>query len=193
MEIQCQFENSTTLDARTFYTCYVEDQTIPENIPLKFIGRHDFRKSNSTVARIWFLNCKMTKFPQGLSNVFPNLKSFVILHTNLQKISKDDIAEYKNLERFSIGRSEIEILPGNLFDDFTNLEEIGFCNNKLRIIEPNILDGLENMKYVNFRDNPNYDKCYSIYNNYTNASLEEVKKDLFVKFAEFLKLSAIKC
>lgn len=192
MEIQCQFENSITIDARTFYTCYVEDQIIPANVDLKFVGRHDFRKSNNTVARIWFLNCKMTKFPQGLSKIFPNLKSFVILHTNLQSISRDDIAEYKNLERFSIGRSEIEFLPGNLFEDFRNLEEIGFCNNKLRIIEPNILDGFDRLNYVNFRDNPNYDKCFSVYKDYSNATLEGVKNDLFDKFDEFMKMNVNK-
>jgi len=67
------------------------------------------------------------------------------------------------------------------------LEFINFSENKLKIIEPNILDGLNNLKYVNFSKNPNFDKCYSVYDVYKpNATLKEVKDQLLEKYGSSL-------
>jgi len=72
--------------------------------------------------------------------------------------------------------------------NFKNLEAIEFRGNNLKIIEPNILDGLERLKYVDFRENLNYWKFYSIhYEDNPNATLEEIKWEIFEKYPQFLK------
>jgi hypothetical protein len=79
--------------------------------------------------------------------------------------------------------NELEYLPGDLFEGFKFLNYINFENNKLTLIEPNILNNLENIYVVSFSKNPRYEKFYSIYPiHQANATLEEVKNELFEKF-----------
>jgi len=178
MEIKCTFDKLF----EEFYSCLVRNQQIPENQELNFTGQHESGKTNMDVLYVEFRYCTVTKVPQGLTKIFPNLTSLVIDGSELKKICKNDLVEYKNLKEFKFYRNEIEFLPGNLFEDFKNLEWISFYKNKLKVIEPNILDGLDKLKYVDFSVNPNYGKCYStIPNSLPNATLDEVKLYLFEK------------
>lgn len=142
-------------------------------------GRHQDGYSNKDVAYVCFTNCKITKVPQGLMKIFPKLEILYIESSQLKKITKDDLAEYRNLREFFCTRNEVEFLPGDLFEGFKNLERICFMRNRLKLIEPNILDGLERLKAVSFILNPKYNICYStIPLVYSNASLEEIKEEL---------------
>jgi len=172
-----------------FYGCRVSEQQIPENRELNFTGQHEGGKTNNDVLYVEFNRCTVTKVPQGLTKIFPNLKVIQIWNSKLKKIVKNDLVEYKNLEKLNFYRNEIEFLPGDLFENFISLKFIDFHGNKLKVIEPNILDGLEKLTYVDFRDNPNYNKFYSIYpEDEPNAKLDEIKIDLMDKFYIRIKL-----
>jgi len=183
MEIQCSFETIKFFNENIF-NCIIKDQQIPENQDVKIIGQYQVGTThNEDVHCVQFERCKITKIPQGLTKIFPNLTVLNIEKSKLKKIAKDDLIEYKNLKKFRCGNNEIEFLPGDLFEGFENLELISFYKNKLKVIEPNILDGLNKLKCVSFQDNLNYGKFFSIYPNHgSNATLEEVKFELFEKY-----------
>lgn len=184
MEIQCTFEDITSdIDKEIYFVCGIKDQKILENQEIKFIGKHEVGRSKYDVASIYFHNCEITKVPQGLTKIFPNLKIMDIRISNLKKLTRIDLVEYKNLKEFRCYLNQIEFLPGDLFEDFKNLEYISFYGNHLRTIEPNILDGLTKLKFVDFRENLNYNKWFSIVPQLKgNSSLEELKHDLRDKF-----------
>ncbi|CAG9811144.1 unnamed protein product [Chironomus riparius] len=185
--IFCNFSFETYPDGRRVYVCKVEGKWLSsiadKNPTLNLQGDHEAGKSNNNVQEVRFIKCFMQNVPQGLTKIFPNMVDLSIWSSNLNKITRSDLIEYKNLERFGFCENQTEYLPSDLFEGFDNLEEIVFNGNKLMTIEPNILDGLERLKIVNFSLNPNYSKCYSVYPEYyPNATLEEVKDELFEKF-----------
>ncbi|XP_070504578.1 protein roadkill-like [Chironomus tepperi] len=186
MKVECSYYDDTYYGNKKVYVCRFYKQTIPENTTIIPDGTHkSASRGNEHVDCALFADCKLTKVPQGLTRIFPNLKVLYIQYSGLTTITKSDLAEYKNLERIYINLTSIKFLPGDLFDGFKNLEAIGFNDNKLELIEPNILDGLDNLKHVNFEDNPNYTKCYSQFKDCSpNATLEEVKDELMVKFCK---------
>jgi len=179
MELICEFKYDSV---GVFYTCYIICQKVPKSGELKFVGKHILGHSNDNVIDVIFYKCDVKKIPQGLTKFFPNMEDLSILNSNLENITKSDLAEYKHLNRFCFCDNNIETLPGDLFKDFKDLHEIAFTCNELKLIEPNILDGLFNLRFVNFRGNPNYTKSYSIGVFEGNASLEEVKTELLQKF-----------
>jgi len=187
MEINCNFGIVTFYDENLF-TCSIKDQKIPESCEFKIIGQLEGRKTTEDVLCVEFENCTVTKIPQGLTKIFPNMNILRIFNSKLKDICKNDLVEYNNFKRFHFDQNELKFLPGNLFEGFKNLELISFWGNKLKVIEPNILDGLDKLKYVNFQGNPNYEKFYSTYpDSGSNATLDEVKYELLGKYPEFLK------
>ncbi|KAL7013207.1 hypothetical protein ACKWTF_015262 [Chironomus riparius] len=183
MELFCEFTDFTFTHGEKSYGCWIRNQDILADQVIQIATNHEDQKSNNDVRHVKFDNCIVTKVPQGLRKIFPNLKILDIYDSRLKTISKDDLIEYKNIEKFLCERNDLEFLPGDLFEDFKNLNWIDFYGNQLKVIEPNILDSLEVVKHAIFGGNPNYDKCYSIYPIYNpNATLEKVKYQIFEKF-----------
>ncbi|KAL7013226.1 hypothetical protein ACKWTF_015274 [Chironomus riparius] len=190
IDIPCRFLEFSYRHGKEPYGCWIKDQEIAENQQINFIGQHLNGKTNNDVISIQFDSCTVTKIPQGLTKIFPNLVIFEIDNSKLSQITKNDLKEYKNLKKFICTRNELDFLPGDLFEGFENLEFISFWGNNLKLIDCEILDGLEKLNHVNFKNNPNYSKCYSIYQVYkSNASLHEVKVELTDKFPAILRNS----
>ncbi|KAL7013149.1 hypothetical protein ACKWTF_015220 [Chironomus riparius] len=93
-------ESTQVLNDEKVFTCIVVDQIIPEDQELKFIGQHKDGKSNDDVIFVKFNSCTVTKVPQGLTKIFPNMIVLMITNSKLKNISKDDLIEYKNLKAF---------------------------------------------------------------------------------------------
>ncbi|KAL7013211.1 hypothetical protein ACKWTF_015266 [Chironomus riparius] len=194
MEVKCNFGTITSKSlAGKFYSCVIKHQIIPEDQDLiKFIGEHEHEKTNNDVQCLKFINCLITKVPQGLTKVFPNLTSLNVSESKLKKIVKNDLIEYKNLKRFICELNELEFLPGDLFEGFEDLEWIGFWKNKLKVIEPNILDGLKKLKLLNLSKNVNYNKLFAIYPNYKSTiTLDAVRDHLYEKFFSVDRQTAV--
>jgi len=185
MEVLCKFQYYKISDGRMFYTCFINSQKIPENVEFRSVGCHELKHSNKDVRVVVFHYCEITKVPQRITKLFPNIQDLSIWNSNLEKITKDDLYEYKNLESIAFCGSKIKTLSGNIFEDFHNLHEISFSGNILELIELNILDGLNKLTYVNFSRNVNYNEFYSIIpNNVGNITLEELKNELYRKFCK---------
>ena len=155
---------------------------ISKDEEFKFFGSHLPGKSNTDAIYVEVHGC-CNAVPQGLTKHFPNMKILGIIYVKLQKICKEDLAEYKNLEGFICQNTDLMFLPRNLFDGFKNLKFIDFYRNKLKIVEPNILDGLDKLEFVDFRRNRNYFKDFS--NNpyfYSCMTLSGIKSHLFERF-----------
>jgi len=183
MEISCIYKNNDFCYKKV-YSCEFLNKNISANIHIIPSGYHlPSYNTNKNVIGVIFNKCNLTKVPQGLTNIFPNMKILSIWSSTLNTVTKKDLAEYKNIERIGFCNNLIEYLPGDLFEDFSNLEEVSFNGNKLKLIEPNILDGLDKLKAVSFADNTAYTKCFSLIEFMSsNATLEEVKDELFVRY-----------
>ncbi|CAG9807390.1 unnamed protein product [Chironomus riparius] len=183
MVVYCQFKTLLFDHGETYYCGLINKTQPPGNRRLDIARTHECNKTNNDVNHIKFDNCIVTSIPQELTLIFPNLKNLVIYNSKLKKISKNDLIDYRNLEIISFVENEIEFLPGDLFQHFKHLSIINFKGNKLTLIEPNILNGLEELKMVNFSENPRYENFFSIYPVHNpNATLEEVKNELYEKF-----------
>lgn len=183
VQIPCEF-----IKTKFFYVCIVKDQPIQSKKSLEFNGQHLPNKTNLNIEGIYFINCKLSKVPQGITKIFPNIHMLLIRNTNLSKISRTDLFEYRNFKIFLFTGNEIEFLCENLFTDCKNLTTISFCGNSLKIVLPTILDGLKNLKFVDFSGNPCYMGCYSKFpGKGHNTTLEEVKNELKQKFEIFGK------
>ncbi|KAL7013134.1 hypothetical protein ACKWTF_015212 [Chironomus riparius] len=183
MEVKASYK-IIEVDVSKHYHCIVKGQLIPENQELNFNGQHEEGNTNEDVTR----NSTVNKVPQGLKNVFPNMKILWIMNSKLKKISKDDLKEYKNLTELRCSVNELEYLPGDLFDDFKDLKWIAFNDNNLRVVEPNILDKLDNLIHVDFRNNPQYGKWFSNHRNYSaHGKIDHVKLELINKYPEWLQ------
>jgi len=165
------------------------NQNIPHDVQLIPQGHHLNGRGNRDVVHVKLENCTLTRVPQGLTKIFPKMRSLSIQQCGLKDINRSDLMEYKNIEKFICCENEIEYLPEDLFAGFENLNWIGFFKNKLRVIEPGLLDGLIKLKYVDFSDNPNFNMRYSVYPQYysINASVEAINNELLIKIHPTLK------
>ncbi|XP_070505198.1 leucine-rich repeat-containing protein 70-like [Chironomus tepperi] len=183
MAVLCEFSKLSLPHGDQFYCCEVKNQIIPNNKEVKLIESFQNVKINNDVIGVKFSNCTITKIPSGPTKTFPNLKILIMTGSKIKKITKTDLAEYKNLEIIICDENDIESLPGDLFEGFWNLKFISFAMNKLNDIEPNLLDGLSDLKHVNFKNNPKFNKIYSIYAVYNpNATLDDVRNQIFEKY-----------
>ncbi|XP_070493071.1 uncharacterized protein [Chironomus tepperi] len=184
MEVECTFSDCDWPFTTTkYYRCCIEKYQIPDDIELIINGKHKLRKTLNDVTYVKFYDCTITKLPTGIIKIFPNLKILEINSSKLQKITKNDLTEYKNLEKFVCWGNEVEFLPGDLFEGFKSLDSISFYGNRLWIIEPNIFDNLDSLKRIQLEHNPNYDILYSAYSKEkVSTTLGEVKNILVDKF-----------
>lgn len=191
MEIPCSY-HETTINNENCYLCLIQRQIIPADNELKFIGQHHGIKTNNFVTYIEFRNCALTQVPKGLTKTFTNLKVIEIHCSKINKISRNDLIEYKQVKQLLFYGSEIEFLPERLFEGFKNLEVIQFKKHKLEVIAPNILDGLTKLKKVDFLENKNYNMIYStLPDDRTNETLESFKNLLRKKFKQNSELYKI--
>lgn len=191
MEVLCSYQE-TTINSEKYYHCLIQRQMITANYELKLFGQHEGIKTNDFITYIEFRKCTLTQVPKGLTKIFPNLKIIKIFCSNLKKISRNDLIEYRQVKQLLFYDSEIEFLPERLFEGFENLEVIQFKNHKLEVIAPNILDGLTKLKKVDFSENKNYNMLYSTFpDDRTNETLESFKNLLCKKFQQNSKLYKI--
>ena len=186
MEIPCKYEDYYFVNGRS-YSCKFSDQFIPKNAIIKPIGRYiiddlyefDYRRKKADVHAVIFTKCRLSKVPQGLTKIFPNMKILSIWNSTLKNVHKNDLVEYKNLERIGFCNNLIEFVRGDLFEGFENLNEVSIYGNAIKLIEPNILDGLDKLDYVSLGG-----EKYSISNFKANdiESLDKVKNDLIIQY-----------
>ncbi|KAG5678942.1 hypothetical protein PVAND_008561 [Polypedilum vanderplanki] len=177
--IKCRCENYFWNYSGENYTCFIENQEIGSESPLKFDSSYTNGKSNYDVHRVFFKNCKISKIPKGIMKIFPNSKVLVIYNSKLKTIRRDDLKEYKNLEELCLDKNDIAFLPGDLLEDLNKLTAFSATYSKIELIEPNIFDKLTNLNCVDLKGNICIDKHFnSVKPNLQNATLDEIKTEL---------------
>ena len=88
MQIPCVYRDHT-FNNKVVYVCEFIEQNIPDNIQIRPNGLHIYSrkgnlKKNNNVEGVIFIKCNLTKVPQGLTKIFPNMKTFSIWGSNLQ-------------------------------------------------------------------------------------------------------------
>jgi hypothetical protein len=73
------------------YTCKVQCEVISENSELQFFGRHWISKDNYDVKGLSFVDCVLTKVPQGLKRTFPSLQFLQIYNSKLKTVEHEDL------------------------------------------------------------------------------------------------------
>ena len=100
MELNCTFDIYTFPHGECYYRCRITNQKIPENIKLTIKGQHLEWRTNDDVTHVKFEDCSISKVPQGLTNIFPNMRSLSFQKSKLKKLENRDLIEYKNIEKF---------------------------------------------------------------------------------------------
>ncbi|KAG5666528.1 hypothetical protein PVAND_014548 [Polypedilum vanderplanki] len=186
-EVFCNFSTQTWRTRNEkFYRCCVYSTRIFEDIELKFSGIHKEENcTNESVTAIEFNKCEISKIPQGLLKVFPNLKAISIYCSKLKIIRREDLKEYCDLKDFYFADNEIEFLPGDIFDDCENVEVVSFYGNKIKKIDENFLSEAKNLKYLDLEGNLCIDKCFDSLSNEGNSTLHDIKSEIIEKFSIF--------
>jgi Leucine-rich repeat (LRR) protein len=183
-KITCRYQNSNWTYSEKVYTCSVVDQSIDSQTTQILIGDHSDGKSNGDVLGINFKDCSISKFPRGLTKIFPNLKYFQIASSRLAHISRDCLKEFAKVTFLWLQQNQIAYLPGDLLEDLKDLEVFVAWDSKIELIEPNIFDKATKLKHVNLNGNICINKCFSSVDakKKNNATLDEIKTELREKY-----------
>jgi hypothetical protein len=182
-KITCRYQNMNWTYGETVYTCCVLNQSIDSQTTQIFIEDHSDGKSNDDVLAIDFDGCSISKFPRGLTKIFPNLKYLGITSSTLAHISRDCLKEHAKVTHLWLDENQITYLPGDLLVDLKDLEVFVACTSKIELIEPNIFDKAPKLKHVDLEDNICIDTCFSSFDAEKNdATLDEIKAELQEKY-----------
>lgn len=174
MALNCNFDDvNHKLYAKTFYTCYLKDQEVPEGT-LKFKGIHKKRKGNDDVIKITFIECIVPKFPHGIGETFKNIQVLIIRKSGLKSITKLDLKSFEHLTLLDLSENDLEYLPGDLFEFNKKLKQIYFCENKIQFIGPELLDNHLDLERAYFKNNINIKYLFN--DSYEQASYNHLKK-----------------
>lgn len=86
-------------------------------------------------------------------NVFTNLESISITHTNIETISNKEIKSCKRIQKIDLSNNKISILPKDFLQYSTNLREFIFCNNLLTNVPKTFFVYTEGLQKVDFDGN----------------------------------------
>jgi Leucine-rich repeat (LRR) protein len=188
--IQCEFLNINWTHTKNCYTCVLDEIDFRDGASFVLRGRHLDGRKNRDVRGIQFERCQFSRFPQGLSEIFPNLIYVEI--SNCERftyIERDDLKEYTKLKELSLQDNKLFLLPGDLFADMEQLEVLDIKNRGAVIIEPTLLNNLRNLKHVDLECSV-FIKFYSVLEpEYSYATLKEIKQALLDNYqpSHFLK------
>ncbi|KAG5670625.1 hypothetical protein PVAND_000873 [Polypedilum vanderplanki] len=183
-QVHCKFENSTWTFLGNCYVCIIKDQILIESKRIVVKGKHLVGKSNKDVTAVSLNGCKLWEFPQGLNKMFRNMQAIHIFQTNLSRISREDLEEYKTLIHLHIGYNEILFLQEDLLTDMKSLQFFSVYEKNLLVIQPNIFNDLKRLKYIDFRQCNLVNFLYNSDGLGDCKSLEEVKKKLEEKYQD---------
>lgn len=174
MALNCIFDDIVQkLYSKTFYTCQVKDQEVPEFL-LKIKGIHKKGKGNDDVIKVTFIECVVPIFPQVIGETFKNIQILIMRKAGLKSITKLDLKLFEHLIHLDLSENELGYLPGDLFEFNKKLKQIYFCENKLQFIGPELLDNHLDLERAYFKNNP---KIKYVFNgSYESASYNHLKK-----------------
>ncbi|KAL7011205.1 hypothetical protein ACKWTF_014157 [Chironomus riparius] len=107
----------------------------------------------SKIVSFYAANKEIHYFPKGIDADFPKLQNLVIRNSKLQKITSNDLKEFKFLKYLDFSHNEIEVLGPNLFDFGVTILQIVLNNNKIQFIHPTAFKPRNGMHHLDLTDN----------------------------------------
>lgn len=92
-------------------------------------------------------------FPQGLAEIFPNLKAIRLTGVQLKEIHQSDLKPFEQLKTLSLWDNDLEYLEKDLFLYNLNLVGISLEYNKISYIDPNVFDNLKSLIDLHLKNN----------------------------------------
>jgi hypothetical protein len=161
------------------YCCQVRNQAIFRQIT-SFPQDHKPGQANNDVkVLVFFSNCKFQKFPENISDFFPNLTKLSVEGSEIKSLKRKHFKGLRQLTDVIFNNCGLTTLSGDLFKDSKNIRYISFRKNKLERIDANILDELEFLTFADFIGNTNIDMCY-LKDDHIN-SLQALKNEIALK------------
>lgn len=152
----------------------------------EFINESVYYRCNETNPTITFpmekfilfltvLDCELTKFPDNLIEIFPNLQTIAIGNNGLESLDLVKIPAGESLKKFKINDGVVTSLKDQFCPNCHNLTELIIMNCKMRKIASNAFEGLDILEFLDLSKN-----IIDMLKEKTFASLKKLK---------FLKLS----
>ncbi|CRK99762.1 CLUMA_CG013081, isoform A [Clunio marinus] len=164
MELKCEFRYFYLLGIGRKYTSTIDSSSItkPNTIIQTINGQHLDGKSDKDVEAILFIGTTVNYFPQGLNEIFPNLKAVYIGRCGLKSITRRDLDGLENIEVLRCYENKITSLPDNLFRNMNKLIDVSFSDNDLQCMSSDVLKPIlkNDLKFVDFRENRSIDAVY---------------------------------
>lgn len=176
-----QLQGDFIVNQSGVYTFVVNN--IEESDNLNIIAEHLEGYCNDDVKRLFICKLELTRLPQNLGKMFPNLITLSVQTCEVEKLERSDLKGLKKLEELFIVGNNLSTLPNDLFNDTPCLQYISFYGNKIQSIGPNIFDNLLHLKYINLQLNKNYDLCFKE-NSANGMNLRELKESIKKIFNE---------
>jgi len=118
------------------------------------------------------INRNIKYFPQGIENIFQNLKLLYIEFGRLKEVHQADLKPFPKLISLSVEQNDIEILEEGLFDSNPNLKIIFLTANKIFHIHEDIFNNLFNLNFLFIERNP----CIDMESERNSTAIREIQK-----------------
>lgn len=135
------------------YTCSATlGDVIQPAVPIINVsGEHRRPNTDNDVRGVEIHNQKTYFILRGLTRYFPNMSDLYVFRSDLRRVTRSDLTEYKDLVTLVLSRNRLTFIPIDAFDDMTRLEYLSLSFNALFTI-PN-LRALKNLKELYLFEN----------------------------------------
>jgi len=138
------------------YYCYVQNSLNITSIDSAYVdqiaGSHLSSNKNDDVIGLFILNKVVQYFPQGLENIFKDLRTIEISDSGLKVVHQSDLKTFSKLTELSLNNNQLEVIESGLFDFNLNLELINLKNNKISFIDSRVFD-LVKLRFLSLESN----------------------------------------
>lgn len=130
---------------------------------------------SETVEAFQVISQTMKFLPINLGVVFKNLKALIIRKSELEEISKNDLAQMANLIYLNLTFNNLTVISKDTFDGNLMLEIIILNNNQIKHIHPDTFDKLWNLQRVEIKKSPCLENFTAVRSNFFSKKQHLVK------------------
>jgi len=139
------------------YYCYVQNSLNITSIDSAYVdqiaGSHLSSNKNDDVIGLFISNKVVHYFPQGLENIFKDLRTIEISDSGLKVVHQSDLKPFSKLTELSLNNNQLEVIESGLFDFNLNLGLINLKNNKISFIDSRVFDNLVKLRFLSLESN----------------------------------------
>lgn len=139
-----------------FYTCFLIEINIPDNINANFIigGQHLAGFNNANVQQVQVFASNMHFIVTQFFTTFPNLSRFFLSHGGLNRIQSNAFANAQFLiDIFIFGNPNLTQLHSNAFTGAANLDILTLDHNAIETIHETAFAGVNRIRSFEIGDN----------------------------------------